>query len=72
MAINWSNLGEKIPGIATAVEEGLLRQQELGGVAYTAAAQKESARISGEAEDGRKSPGVGPRDKHIFGGGRTF
>ena len=47
MAINWSNLGEKIPGIAAAVEEGLLRQRELGGVAYTAAAQKEAARVAG-------------------------
>ena len=50
MAINWSNLGEKIPGIAAAVEEGLLRQRELGGVMYTAAAQKEAARISGAAK----------------------
>ena len=50
MAINWSNIGEKIPGVATAVEEGLLRQRELGGVMYTAAAQKEAARISGAAK----------------------
>lgn len=47
MAINWSNIGEKIPGVATAVEEGLLRQRELGGVMYTAAAQKEAARVAG-------------------------
>ena len=40
---NWSRALEE-------VGEGLLRQQELGGVMYTQAAGKEAARVSGEAK----------------------
>ena len=40
---NWSRALEE-------VGEGLLRQQELGGVMYTQAAAKEAARVSGEAK----------------------
>ena len=44
---DWSKLAGRVPAALGAVEEGLLRQQALGGVMYEQAAGKESARVSG-------------------------
>jgi hypothetical protein len=45
--VDLSKLAGRVPAALGAVEEGLLRQQALGGVMYEQAAGKESARVSG-------------------------